>query len=56
MRQVLTEYAAQARLFDLDVELGSPMDEPAGADEAQAEQRAADRASTVSRFKTVTGL
>ena len=57
IRQVLTEYAAQARLLDLDVELGSPMDEPAGvADEAQAEQRATDRASTVSRFKAVTGL
>ena len=57
MRQVLTEYAAQARLLDLDVELGSPMDEPAGvADDAPAEQRASDRASTVSRFKSVTGL
>lgn len=57
MRQVLTEYAAQARLLDLDVELGSPLDEPAGAaDEAQAAQMASDRMSTVARFKSVTGL
>ena len=28
MRRVLSEYARQARLLDLDVELGSPMDEP----------------------------
>lgn len=54
MRKVLAEYAQQARLLDLDVELGSPMDEP--ADTVAAEKATASRADTVARFKSVTGL
>ncbi|HEY2085605.1 MAG TPA: hypothetical protein VGH54_06165, partial [Mycobacterium sp.] len=53
MRRVLTEYARQARLLDLDVELGSPMDEPEGVAHEQAD---ASREDLVSRFKNVTGL
>jgi hypothetical protein len=53
MRRVLTEYARQARLLDLDVELGSPMDEP---EEAVTEQQAQSRQDTVSKFKSMTGL
>ncbi len=53
MRKVLSEYASQARLLDLDVELGSPMDEPEGVQQEQAEQ---SRADVVSRFKSMTGL
>jgi hypothetical protein len=53
MRKVLTEYAQQARLLDLDVELGSPMDEP---EDAAREQRDASRDDVVSRFKQMTGL
>jgi len=53
MRKVLTEYAQQARLLDLDVELGSPMDEP---EDAVREQVATSRDDVVSRFKQATGL
>jgi hypothetical protein len=53
MRKVLTEYANQARLLDLDVELGSPMDEPEDAVREQADGR---RDDVVSRFKQATGL
>jgi hypothetical protein len=53
MRRVLTEYAQQAKLLDLDVELGSPMDEP---EDAGREQRDAGREDVVSRFKQATGL
>jgi hypothetical protein len=53
MRKVLTEYARQARLLDLDVELGSPMDEP---EDAVREQVATSRDDVVSRFKQATGL
>ena len=53
MRRVLSEYASQARLLDLDVELGSPHDEP---DDAGREQQAGDREAMVSRFKSMTGL
>ncbi len=53
MRRVLTEYARQARLLDLDVELGSPMDEP---EEAAHEQQAQSREALVARFKSMTGL
>jgi hypothetical protein len=53
MRRVLSEYASQARLLDLDVELGSPHDEP---DDAAGAQQAGDREAMVSRFKSMTGL
>ena len=53
MRKVLTEYAQQAKLLDLDVELGSPMDEP---EDAGREQRDASREDIVSRYKQMTGL
>ncbi len=53
MRRVLTEYAQQARLLDLDVELGSPVDEP---EDAAREQVAQGRDDVVSRFKQATGL
>ena len=53
MRRVLTEYARQARLLDLDVELGSPVDEP---EDAGREQRDTSREDVVSRFKQMTGL
>ncbi len=53
MRKTLTEYARQVRLLDLDVELGSPMDEP---EEARSTQQAAGRDELVGRFKSMTGL
>jgi hypothetical protein len=53
MRRVLSEYARQARLLDLDVELGSPMDEPEGVRHQEAEQ---SREDVVNRFKNLTGL
>jgi hypothetical protein len=53
MRRVLTEYASQARLLDLDVELGSPHDEP---EDAAREQQAESRDALVGRFKSMTGL
>lgn len=53
MRRVLAEYARTARLLDLDVELGSPMDEP---EDAGREQQAQSRGELVSRFKSMTGL
>jgi hypothetical protein len=54
MRRVLTEYANQARLLDLDVELGSPMDAP---EDAEVEEKAqASRSDVVNRFKSMTGL
>lgn len=53
MRKVLSEYARQARLLDLDVELGSPMDEP---EDAGREEQARGREDVVSRFKQMTGL
>ena len=52
-RQVLTEYARQAKLLDLDVELGSPMDEPDGV---RDEETARSRDDVVNRFKSMTGL
>jgi hypothetical protein len=53
MRAVLTEYAQMVRLLDLDVELGSPMDEPDDAGREDAEQ---SRQALVSNFKSMTGL
>lgn len=53
MRRVLTEYARQARLLDLDVELGSPMDEP---EDAGREEQVQSRQALVSNFKSMTGL
>jgi hypothetical protein len=53
MRQVLSEYAAMARLLDLDVELGSPMDEP---EDAGREETVRSRQALVSDFKSMTGL
>jgi hypothetical protein len=53
MRRVLAEYARQARLLDLDVELGSPMDEP---EDAGREDAAQARAQYVAGFKSMTGL
>jgi hypothetical protein len=53
MRRVLTEYARTARLLDLDVELGSPMDEP---EDAGRQEIATARDAMVSRFRSVTGL
>ena len=53
MRRVLSEYASQARLLDLDVELGSPMDEPEGAGQEEAVR---SREEITARFKTMTGL
>ena len=52
-RRVLTEYARTARLLDLDVELGSPMDEP---EDAGREEAAKSRDDVVSRYKAMTGL
>jgi len=54
MRRVLSEYARQARLLDLDVELGSPMDAP--EDDVVSQRELADRQDVVSRFKNMTGL
>ena len=53
MRKVLTEYAQQVKLLDLDVELGSPMDEP---EDAGRDQRDASREDIVARYKQMTGL
>src|ERR1035437_2167576 len=53
MRKVLTEYAQQVKLLDLDVELGSPVDEP---EDAGREQRDAGRGDLVARYKQMTGL
>ena len=53
MRAVLTEYAQMVRLLDLDVELGSPMDEPDDAGREDAEQA---RQVLVRKFKSMTGL
>jgi hypothetical protein len=53
MRRVLSEYASQARLLDLDVELGSPHDEP---DDAGTGAQAESRDALVGRFKSMTGL
>src|ERR1017187_10220512 len=52
-RKILTEYAQQVKLLDLDVELGSPVDEP---EDAGREQRDAGREDLVSRYKQMTGL
>lgn len=52
-RQVLTEFARQVKLLDLSAELGSPMDEPEGARDEQAETR---RDDTVARMKSAMGL
>ena len=46
MRQVLTQYAKAARMMDLSVELGSPLDEP-----DQQGQAAQERDDVVSRAK-----
>lgn len=48
MRKVLTEYARQARLLDLDIELGSPLDEPPGV---AADARREARSDVVSRAR-----
>src|ERR1035441_5510745 len=53
MGQVLTESAQQGKLLDLDVELGSPVDEP---EDAGREQRDAGRGDLVARYKQMTGL
>lgn len=58
MRKVLGEYAKMASMLDLGVELGSPMDEPAGGGPAQGSpyglsQSAAD---TFSRARQQMGL
>jgi hypothetical protein len=56
MRKVLSEYARTARMLDLDVELGSPLDI---SDDVMAEagQQARDeRSEIVNRFKNMTGL
>jgi hypothetical protein len=53
MRRVLTEYARTARLLDLDVELGSPMDMP---EDAGREEQAQSREALVGKFKSMTGL
>ena len=53
MRRVLSEYASTARLLDLDVELGSAMDEP---EDSARESQAQSRDDLVGRFKAVTGL
>ena len=53
MRRVLTEYAKQAKLLDLGVELGSPMDEP---EDVRDEETARSRDDVVARFKSMTGL
>lgn len=53
MRKVLSEYAAQARLLDLGVELGSPMDEP---EDAARDKQAAAREDLIGRYKAMTGL
>jgi hypothetical protein len=53
MRRVLSEYARTARLLDLDVELGSPHDEP---EDAGSGQQATARGDLVDRFKSMTGL
>jgi hypothetical protein len=53
MRRVLSEYASQARLLDLDVELGSPHDAP---DDEGDGQQATAREALVARMKSVTGL
>jgi hypothetical protein len=53
MRKVLTEYSRVAKLLDLDVELGSPMDEPSGGAPSEAETA---RSDTVSRARQQMGL
>jgi hypothetical protein len=53
MRKVLTEYAKMARMLDLGVELGSPMDEPAGAQPDAAETA---RTDTITRARQQMGL
>jgi len=53
MRKVLTEYARMAQMLNLDVELGSPMDEPPGAGPT-AEQSARDE--VISRARQQMGL
>jgi hypothetical protein len=53
MRKVLTEYARMAQMLNLDVELGSPMDEPPGAGPS-AEQT--ERTDTINRAKSQMGL
>ena len=53
MRKVLAEYGRQVKLLDLDVELGSQMDEPEDAGREQADSA---RDDVVSRFKSMTGL
>jgi hypothetical protein len=53
MRRVLTEFGKMAGMLDLSLEQGSGMDEPAGQ---QADELAARRADTVSRFRQATGI
>lgn len=53
MRQVLSQFAKMAQMLDLDVELGTPMDEPAGAQVTAAEQ---SRTELVSRARGMMGL
>lgn len=51
MRRVLTEFAKAASMLDLDVELGSPMDEP-----EQHNQTEQARSDMVSGFRRMTGI
>jgi hypothetical protein len=53
MRKVLSEYAKMAQMLDLNVELGSPMDEPPGAGPSAAETA---RTDTISRARQQMGL
>lgn len=53
MRKVLSEYAKMAQMLDLGVELGSAMDEPAGAGQSAAE---VTRADVIARAKQQMGL
>lgn len=53
MRQVLSAVARTAKMLDLDVELGSPMDAPDGA---QPDAVQTERADTIARAKQQMGL
>jgi hypothetical protein len=53
MRRVLTEFAKAGRMLEVDVELGSPMDEP---DSAARDQVVEQRTAIVQGFIAQTGL
>lgn len=53
MRQVLSAFARTAKMLDLDVELGSPMDEPPGGGESAVQT---ERNEVISRAKQQMGL